>query len=225
MAEINQNRGQLKYPPDQETIRAVEFALDRLLPEKIFDIVWDKYFYFSTFFESIDGYGQTGTVVAGEWGFTLTSGAGTTAALTKTPEYQNVLNWHKRQRMRTNFLMTSVTSVTAQFVVGNINTDEHYGFKIVNNQVKGTVADGSTESTIDLVTITANSQHAYEARLFPGEKVVFYVDGEEKGVLTANIPWGGTSGENLQLMEAVITDDASTSKDLLASFFDYIQEK
>ena len=218
--------GVLKYPIDKIDQDILRKFLKQEIGDLVFDANWNDFVYFHTLFESLDGYGITGTVVPGTWGFTMTTGAisGNSAELEKNPAYQKVFNWHKQQRMKVNFQLGSITAVTVSAVVGLVGADVHYGFKVINNTVYGTVGDTS-QSTIVLGTISANLNYDYEARFFPSQKVIFLIDGVEKGVLTTNLPYGGTSGENEQLLEIVITTNENVAKFLLMSEFEFIQKK
>lgn len=219
---------QLQYPADFESSKAIETAFDSFSLSKIIDLFWTKVFYYVTFFESLDGYSSsgTGTGTIDSSRLLLTTGAviGNTWQISKSPAYQAILNWHKNQRMRTNIQVDSVANITASVVVGLVGADVHYGFRVSNATLQGTCGD-SAQSTIDLKTIVANINYTVEARLVPGDKVVFYVDGVESGTLRRNLPVGGTSGNNQQLFEAKITTNAAAAKSLSLSFFEFIQEK
>ena len=69
------------------------------------------------------------------------------------------------------------------------NTLRHIGFKIINGVLYGTVADGTTESTLEITGIgSLTTNRVYEAIFTPASECRFYVDGVDKGVITTNLP-------------------------------------
>ncbi|MEM4701413.1 MAG: hypothetical protein QXZ51_04645 [Candidatus Bathyarchaeia archaeon] len=79
------------------------------------------------------------------------------------------------------------------FIVSGLpsETEPHIGFKVINNALYGTVADGAGESTLLLATIPTEYEVRLEAILTPGVECRFYVNGEDKGALTTHLPSGG----------------------------------
>ena len=73
---------------------------------------------------------------------------------------------------------------------GAANTYLHIGFKLINDTLYGTVADGTTETTLQLETLTAAVNRRLECVLTPGTECRFYVDGVDKGAITTNLPTG-----------------------------------
>ena len=241
--------GSLKYPPDPESQKSIEFSFDRFAVSKIMDLIWRKLFYYFTFFESADGYlvdSGTGGGSAGvsDTGLSITTGAtsGNDEFVAKRPSVavgsgtgNSILSWARNQRFRTDFAVDSVTSITAYLVRGatqNRTTDPYFGFKVVNNALQGVCRDNSTEGevTIALATITAATKYAVEARFLPGDKIVFSILNattglyEEKGVLSTKLP-RSTTTINDTLMEYYLKTTAAGAKNLTISFFEYQQER
>jgi len=73
---------------------------------------------------------------------------------------------------------------------GAANTNYHIGFKLINGTLYGTVADGTTESVLQIETLTAAAFRRLECVLTPGTECRFYVDGVDKGAITTNLPTG-----------------------------------
>lgn len=71
---------------------------------------------------------------------------------------------------------------------GAANTGRHIGFKLIDDALYGTVADGTTEATHLLETLTAAVYTRLECVLTPGVECRFYVDGVDKGAITTNLP-------------------------------------
>jgi hypothetical protein len=71
------------------------------------------------------------------------------------------------------------------------NPSPHIGFKIVNNEIYGTVGDGNNESTLLLDTISEEGYEiGLECVLIPSQECRFYVNGEDKGSVETNLPQG-----------------------------------
>jgi hypothetical protein len=68
------------------------------------------------------------------------------------------------------------------------NTAHHIGFKLIDANLYGTVANGTTESTLLLETLTAATYRRLECILTPGVECRFYVNGVDKGAITTNLP-------------------------------------
>lgn len=226
------------YPPNEDFRRAVE--------EVVFDAVWKDYFYFSTLFESADGYEILGAGAAGSGvsvdGLVLNTGAvlNNSASFDKTPsptgpgQTMNILSFKQRQRFRANFAVDSITKITAYITRGvQYGADyPYYGFKIVDNKLKGVSkdTDAGGEAAIDLMTIAVNTTYIVEARLLPGEKVLFYVVNnttkklEEIGILTTKIP-SLSNTNNKTFFEYFVSTQDSDNKMLTSSFFEYIQKR
>lgn len=66
----------------------------------------------------------------------------------------------------------------------------HIGFKVIDNNLYGTVANNSYESTLLLETLTTDVYRRLECVLTPGVECRFYVDGVDKGAITTNLPTG-----------------------------------
>lgn len=203
-----------------------KIIIEDTVTDRITDIVWDDYFYYHTFFESIDAFDITGTVAAGAWGFTMTTAATTNARsrLQKQPTYQKILNFNKESRFRANFQLDSITSNDAVVAVGKVSTTPtfYYGFRVTNGTVKGITYDGTTETETTMTTITANTNHDYEARFYPGYKVDYFVDGIFYGSISTNLPTGTT---NINFYEFDISTGEDVAKDMKISTFEYIQNR
>jgi len=88
------------------------------------------------------------------------------------------------------------------------NTMRHIGFKLIDNSLYGTVADGTTEATTLLQTITSISFRRLECILTPGSECRFYVDGSDMGAITTNLPEGSTHANTLLRALAYNTEAA-----------------
>lgn len=245
IAALENKQVSLPYPlsyNDQEILRK---WLKQDLSSVLFETMWNDYFYFSTIFESGDGYDSsgTGTATVNPDGLALNSGSSNNDSVTfnKTPspagvgiETLNILSFKQPQRFRANFAIDSTSNVTA-YITRGVNfgpTYPYYGFKIVNSTLKAVSRDNNTagETTVDIGTISTNTVYVVEARLLPGEKVVYYLLNnstnqlEEKAVINTNIPLLSNTN-NRAFFEYFISTQDANNKLLTSSFFEYIQKR
>lgn len=229
----------LPYPlsyNDQEILRK---WLKQDLSTAVFEVNWDNYFYYRTAFE-----GMPGDLVSctGPFSGTLCPSSGVSpdglvlntenattndfADFEKSPLTDSGLSWGKPQKMRTGFRVPFITTQEAYLVRGSINlASPYFGFKIVNATLKGVVWDGAlTETTIDIQDISADTSYVIEARYSPNDKVIFYVDGEEKKIITTGLPNPEYIFKNA-FYNFHIKTTANVDRTLIISFFEYIQLK
>ena len=244
--EIENLRDEIKSIPAPETpeaaISQLTYPLDSIskkvikdeIASSIVEILWDDVIYWSTFYESADGWTLTGTptFIGGE--VSLSASTAMTVAISKDTNNKNLLKWDKDQRMRMNFSLSSVADLTAIMVMGNQIvggvTNSHFGFRVDNNSLKGVAGDkmSSAQTSIPLKTLTGSTVYEIDARYYAGQKVVFLVDGVELGGISTNLPiTDNDTGYNPGIMEIVITNDAASgaNKQLISSFFEYIRVK
>jgi hypothetical protein len=117
--------------------------------------------------------------------------ANSTVRLRDSLEYPNPFaRWDRERRLITRAQFNFSTSVTGdvRLHVGDYTpTGDHVGFELLDGVLKGTVANGSTEYTVDLETLLTGPGTAgrlLEFRHFPGDRVDFYVDSALKGTIT-----------------------------------------
>lgn len=227
----------LNYPLSKSDKDILKREMRSMLPDLVKDAQWADYFYYLTFFESDDGWGLSdssgGTSGVSHQLINLTTGAvvDNASSIGKQPAHQNILDYDFSGRFRTAFQLPNVSNIeyfTGIGAGGNGDTAKHYGFLVVNNDIKGVCADGSTQSSVTLVTgISVDTTYLLEARLIPNEKVVFLVKDtsdnslQEKGVITSNLP---TSSFTNWFKSEVITK-TTASKTAKLSFFEYTQKR
>jgi hypothetical protein len=243
-----------QYPPSNDFERSVSDALDRLLPEKIFNSIWDDFFYYFTNFDSMEGstgdntFENTGSVAITLDGWEVATAADVTAASfmqkAQIPTLggggvglNKNLSWGQRQRFRANFSFADTTDAnspkfTAYLVRGATPQSSfnhpYFGFKIVNTSLYG-VTNGGSESTILLATLSNATAYIVEARYFPGEKIVFLVMNNttrqmEEKGVLATNLPGVTNANTETFYGMEITRTDNHTVQLLGSFFEYIQQ-
>lgn len=122
--------------------------------------------------------------------------AGSRGKITKGPGWPSpMLTFSKDRILVANATFLSNTSATGTFYLtsGDTGTQKHIGFKIVDGVLKGSVGNGSAETTVDLETLSAtnyNKTRDLRAVFTTGVKCEFYSDGVLLGTITTNLPSG-----------------------------------
>ena len=229
--EPNQARSQVSpfYPSIIDFKMAVDQTLNELLSDKVLDLLWKNTFHWLTFFESVDGFVQTivgtGTVAIDGNDVVLATSATTNDSvnLAKEPSWLGLATFSQRSFMRSAVVVNSITNQEIYIKVGR-NDTQGYGFKIINANLYGTTHDGTTESTVLLQTISAATAYQLEARYLPSDKVVFFVDTVEKGVLTVNLP-SPVITANDKLMTLMVKTTTTAARNMQISYFEYLQKR
>ena len=217
------------YPANNEQERAIEEVLDKVLLDKIYDIVWKRTFHHMSIFESIDEWGQsgTGTATADHLQLTIQTGATATDNMNvfKQPAIQGLVTFSQRSRFRIGVDFTDIANQTIYMNIGGDMSAnaQGYGVKGVDASLYGVTNDGSTENAVLLQTITATS-FTLEARYLPSDKVIFFVDGTEKGVSSANLPSPALVANTL-LYYIKVTADDDNAKTVKTSAIEYFQTR
>ena len=113
----------------------------------------------------------------------------------------NAYSWDKKRFFGVLVYFTTYSAQNVHIVsgycpaTGTANTVRHIGFKLINNILYGTVADGTTESTLQIETLTAAVYRRLECVFTPGTECRFYVEGVDKGAITTNLPTGTSLSE------------------------------
>lgn len=219
--------GQLTFPIDQQSKKIIEKVVDEFLENKIFDLIWKKTFHWITFFESLDGFSvQADAQTINHNGLAITTSAvnGNVAYVRKQPSWQGLCVFSQKSHMRSAFLIDSVANVTCYILAGDTSSGSYYGFKVVNNSLKGVSFDGTTEKTIDLQTISAATAYNIEARYSPADKIVFLVNSVERGIINQNLP-SRLDVPNVLPLHFSITTNTTATKTMQFSFWEYLQTR
>ena len=219
--------GQLKYPLDPQSKKIIERTVDEFLEDKIFDLMWKNTFHWITLFESLDGFNVTADVQnISHSGVSITTSdvEDNVAYLTKQPSIQGLITFSQKSCMRSAFVIGSVADVTSYILVGDTSSESYYGFKIVDNSLKGVSYDGTTEKTVDLKTISASTVYSIEARFSPADKIIFLVNAVEMGVIQENLP-SRLAVVNILPLRFSIQTNTTAAKTLQFSFWEYLQSR
>lgn len=204
--------------------------------DELLDVTWKKTFHWSTFFENLSGFVTGGTVYAdgSQMVVHANPSSGGMSYILKQAPWQGLATFSQKSYFRTSFLATDDSNMTGYIVVGralNAYGDQYYGFKVVNSTLYGVASDNGTdnESVVVLGTILPDRLYNIEARYYPGEKVLFYVnpsrgDQVPKGTLTNNLP-STAEKPNMHLMNVILTTRDGQSKHFQMSYFEYLQKR
>ena len=192
---------------------------------------WDGYFYCNLLFESIDGFlittsGSASVAIDSDYG-SVHLQTGTTensvAGAAKASSYTfHDLTWDKDRSIRTKIWMPYASVHETWIISGEINTGEHIGFKISGGTLYGTVADGTSESTLSCGSLSEPVVKKLEVKFTAGSECRFYVDGVDQGAITTNLP-SGTGGAKY-IMDARVENLEAANHQLKISLWEFKQE-
>lgn len=182
-------------------------------------------FHWYTLFESLDGY-ETARVTIGPSYITMaTDGSnGDVGYILKQLSYGvTSMSWDKKRTIATKIRFEDNTNQTMYIVTGQTtSTGEHFGFKVVDNIIYGSVADGTTESLLTIGTISGPPDEILlVAKFFPKEKVEFFIDNASVGVISTTIPSASTFA--WKTINIRMTADEAAVKTLKLSYWDFWQ--
>lgn len=233
-------RAQLSNPADDQTNSILRDFLKENLGDFARETNWRDYFYYFTFFESLDGWGLADSSggFSGADFQSVALATGTTlddeSSIGKDPVYQDILDYDKPAKFRTAFQLGSVASeefFAGIGVGGNGAVGNHYGFLVVGGTLYGVVGNGAAQTTVTLLTgVSASYSYLVEAEFYPGDKVVFKVKRSdetelvERGVINTGMPTGPfTNWAMFDIINKV--GGAGSAKTANFSFFEYIQKR
>ncbi len=215
-----------------------EKITDEFLRNKILDIFWKRIFHYFTYFESLDGSFQdlvgAASNISNNTGqaleFETDVHTNDYAALLKMPMAQNLLSFDSQSRFRTGIIFSHKTKQEIFIHVGDNGMGYgsvlgYYGFKVVDGILYGETNNYSSSTTLKLKTIDTAVRYELEARYYPGERAMFFVDGEEMGIITATLPLPTIGGINRDLFQIEIKTTENATKAMTLSFLEYIQER
>ena len=118
-----------------------------------------------------------------------------------------MLTFSKDRILVANATFLSNGSATGTFYLtsGDTGSQKHIGFKIVDGVLKGSVGNGSAETTVDLETLSAtnyNKTRDLRAVFTSGVKCEFYSDGVLLGTITTGLPTGTDTTPTLFVLYA-----------------------
>lgn len=227
--------GVLPYPLPKNDRRVIENATERFVDENIFDIIWDDFYNYTTYFESLDGFdtslGTTSQLTAGAFLQSPGTGVGTTTIFDTDP---NPTSFTAESRFQVMIFIGTTTDQTVFLTVGSvIGSSDAYGFLIDDATLFGIAQINSTSrSTINLgITIQDAVFYLLEARYIPNQVVQFYVS-ENADVITNKLVLRGVLRSNLPVDDdfstifyASIAEKDALIKDITINSYRYMQKR
>ncbi len=235
---------QLKNPLDPVTKALIRKEIEDNFQDFLFEKFWKELFYFSTFFESIDGWsllntGITSGILSTSVRLITGSTTGQASGISKLPEtVDGLFTYNEVSGFRSSFILgvAAGNNSAVEFSIGigscisaNSATVKHYGFRLVNSTLYGVVGNGSTETLVTVLTgIAVDTIYEIEARLYSGRKAVFSVsDGnnkklKERGAINRELPVGDIT---VSWIEIQIKTTENAPKEVFIDHFEYIQHR
>ena len=201
------------------------------------------YFHYTTLYESFDNfYSAYATYTAGPYYGYVTLDTGATSyteahiykALNYSGSSHTLLSWEKDRRIRfdvefgatTNQHFIAGTGILGDYDSSNESnwTSEHIAFFLYTpNELYGHVGVGSARGIVNLnTTITTGHVYKLEIRHTALNEVNFYVDGELKGTIGANLLDGQNYVE--AVLGIILENTADEDKWIHTSYYEYIQK-
>ena len=184
-------------------------------------------FEWQTMFESLDSFPSyvSGTGVNSNVnGLIIQTGAasGSNAGITRTATSyaSSPWLWTKKRRIKTTIkMLDSTTTLNAYILTGSFNSsiDNHFGFKLVDDYLYATNADGSTEKSTSLLNYGQGTLYQLDAIFVPGESVKYYINSALVATHTVNLPSGNLHYE--RLMDIKITNSSASDRRLLLDHY------
>ena len=205
--------------------------------DQIIDIVWNKYFYFSTFFESLDGWYPTGTGTTSlnDTGVTLTTGAVASNSITidKAPLNDSRLSFDKDSRFRTTATFSNNTNISVDCGVGNVISGKPcYGFLAVNGTLYGFTGNGTSTTSVVLQTLSAVQVVQLEARYYSKNRVDFYATTTQSptsvvllGSISTTLPTGTMISAGQFWLNMTVVTTTTAPRSITINSMEYIQQR
>ena len=166
-----------------------------IIDHRIGSVVADKFSFtegiYSTTFESLDNWTKSGQVYLNGWPgvgwYTDHSSISAELSTYLTPTYSYWLDYAKNSLIQFVFGIFAEVGYSLLMMVGHFTSVlciDGYGFKIVDNVLRGFWGVGYDIDYTDEIDIDWGADHVYRAQYVAAEKkVYFYIDGVEVAVL------------------------------------------
>jgi len=97
----------------------------------------------------------------------------------------SVFHYTKNPRFMTNFMVTNTTSQEGYITVGDRDSNEGFGVKILNNKLYGYYHNSAgTEITQEIMTLVSNTPYKLEVRVISLALIEFYTNNNLVGSMT-----------------------------------------
>ena len=187
--------GEVSIPESALQIGAILGKLQRFKGAYWFNSTWDV----GHIDQSLVG---TGTLSWSSGYVSMTTGTTSlsSARISKTDYgYQVIPTWDKERWFGLRVVFGNWTNQIIHLVTGSVsgvdavaNTARHIGFKVDNASLYATVANGTSETTSLIRTLTDVITLCLEVHLEPANAATFYENDIQVAVLTTNLPSGAS---------------------------------
>lgn len=172
----------LKFPMDNQG----EKVLVDVVAERLAETFWDRTFYHSSVFESIDRYLVVNSATITSDGLVLSTSGGTSVASLLTNE--GLITSDRITYFSVFTGVADVSAATLDIEILSGSSGGAVGLKIDGGDIQGYTYDGSNTNEVSIGTATDGSFYLLELVYYPGTRVDFYVNGILKGSSALNMP-------------------------------------
>lgn len=203
-------------------------VLEDVSDDAFLRIFWDKFYYYNTFFEGIDGFNIVNSVTIDGGGAFVNSpgsGAGAFSAIFVDPGlFLGGFSFTKESRLRISARFSTNTNQDMFLSVGSVTVagEDGYGFWLEDGTLKGFAQTApGTRTSVTLKTITTGVNYTLDARFYPGYKVEFFVDGAPLGTVSATLPT--TTGNTI--WQIYVEEQEAVQKGVFIGSVEYLQKR
>lgn len=181
------------------TFASAPFQVDMHGNAKVKSLARDDFHWF-TLFESVDWYYMsndwTGTITVGNTGLIIISWSSNWNISTMN-KVLSWATWDKDKKFKTYASFSSDTQQTIYIVNWSITptTDRHFWFRILDNQIRWTCADWTTQNMVVLATLSIWNYILEAINDIVHGEIRFYINWSYAGNLTSNIPTWNTDSD------------------------------
>jgi len=213
---------------------ASQRTITSVIEKSIDDIVWNKYFYYSTFIESIARYFQE-TGVGGAIG--LNANGLSLAVSNTTDDYASVsldildlvadsdiLRFDKETKFRTQLKIDVVDG--ADLSIGGVGTLLHnIQFLIEDGTIKAFTSNNSSSTTVNIGSVADDTYVKLEYRYYPKSRADFYINDILVKSISTTLPLTTVGTDNVFNASLVKNSGTAGEKEAFIMFYDIIQRK
>jgi len=208
------------------------FPINSLIRKVKFLEQWNG-IYYETYFDSINGFHtQTGngSITLDSQKVTLSTGAtiNNYATIYKSAPILNTTpKFDKVTKFKTSILISTRTNVFASVAIpvpisNDTTSTSHISFYIENNSLFGSTANGTSRSTLLLMSNLSTSWFDLEILYIPSVSCQFFVNNNLVGTITTNLPL--ITDTIQQIFNVWISTLENADKDISLSYYRFMQE-
>lgn len=203
-----------------------------IIDDQVFTSMWDEYYYYSSTFEAITRYTivSFGTEVweVGTSGLHLGTDPNTNSEVSAILDLisTSTLSINKETKFRCSTKVDSITAVN--YIISTLtdaSAQNGIGFRLISGTIYGVTDRSGSETTLSLGSYSANTIVTLEYRYYPGSKIIFYVNGIEKGAITSSTYLPLETALTRNLIDVGLATTENVAKNSYTQYFEIIQRK